>query len=360
MKTKKILLISPFPFFKRNFGGAVRVYYLFQMLSRKFEVFSIELGQRNLRKARRHIFRYRRKFFFLDSFKVISKIRRLYTENDIKLAIFSMSDIYMSFISLLLRIFIPRMRIVIDAHNVEYLVQKFKRGDLAALFTLFFEKLAFNFADKIFCVSEKDKKIIKILTRKRIIVLPNCVDISMFKRAKQLHYLKKFKPLLVFHGLIAYKPNMEALEFLFFILPSLKKQFSKIHLLIFGSGSENVKSDCISLGTISFNKIPNVLKTCDIAVVPIFHGSGTRLKILEYMAAGVPIVATPKAVEGLNLIPFKHYLPANNKEEFIFFIEKILKKQISIADIRKNTLRIVKKYDWKTLSKTLITEVNRC
>ena len=46
-------------------------------------------------------------------------------------------------------------------------------------------------------------------------------------------------------------------------------------------------------------------------VVPIREGGGTRFKVLEAMAAGVPVVSTPKGVEGLDLVPGREVLVAD-------------------------------------------------
>ncbi len=57
---------------------------------------------------------------------------------------------------------------------------------------------------------------------------------------------------------------------------------------------------------------------CDygIMLVPLFEGSGLRIKIIEAGSLGVPIIATGKAVEGIGLENGKHYLEANDAEEF--------------------------------------------
>ena len=54
-----------------------------------------------------------------------------------------------------------------------------------------------------------------------------------------------------------------------------------------------------------------------IMVVPLFEGSGLRIKIIEAGALGVPIIATAKAVEGIGLTAGEHYFEANNAEAFI-------------------------------------------
>jgi len=53
------------------------------------------------------------------------------------------------------------------------------------------------------------------------------------------------------------------------------------------------------------------------AVVPLFSGSGTRLKVLEAFAYGRPVVATSKAVEGLDVVDGVHYLRAETAAEIV-------------------------------------------
>src|SRR5690606_20448151 len=60
-----------------------------------------------------------------------------------------------------------------------------------------------------------------------------------------------------------------------------------------------------------------------MAVMPLLDGGGTRIKVLEALTVGCPIVATAKAVEGLGLLPDVHYLEANASDEFIAAIQRI-------------------------------------
>ena len=51
--------------------------------------------------------------------------------------------------------------------------------------------------------------------------------------------------------------------------------------------------------------------------VPLSAGGGTRLKVLEAFASGVPVVSTAKGVEGLGLVAEQHYLQAEDPDEFV-------------------------------------------
>ena len=51
--------------------------------------------------------------------------------------------------------------------------------------------------------------------------------------------------------------------------------------------------------------------------MPLFDGSGTRLKALEAFATGVPVVSTAKGLEGLSVTAGQHYLRAEDPGEFV-------------------------------------------
>lgn len=54
-----------------------------------------------------------------------------------------------------------------------------------------------------------------------------------------------------------------------------------------------------------------------VAVIPLTEGGGTRLKVLEALAVGLPVVASAKAVEGIGLVPGQHYLAAETDAQFV-------------------------------------------
>jgi polysaccharide biosynthesis protein PslH len=58
-------------------------------------------------------------------------------------------------------------------------------------------------------------------------------------------------------------------------------------------------------------------------VVPVFEGSGTRLKILEAMAYGRPVISTALGAEGLPVVPGEHYLQAESPDDFAAAAERL-------------------------------------
>jgi glycosyltransferase involved in cell wall biosynthesis len=65
------------------------------------------------------------------------------------------------------------------------------------------------------------------------------------------------------------------------------------------------------------------LKEASASVIPLRGGGGTRLKAIESLAAGLPIVSTEFGVEGLGLVPNQDYLRAETVDEFVDQIRKV-------------------------------------
>ncbi len=91
-----------------------------------------------------------------------------------------------------------------------------------------------------------------------------------------------------------------------------------------------------------------------MAVIPLLVGGGTRLKVLEAMALGTPVVSTSKGVEGLEVEHGEHLLIANNPEEFADALHSIFSDHNLANRLRMNARRLVEeKYDWTIIGACL-------
>lgn len=179
----------------------------------------------------------------------------------------------------------------------------------------------------IIICSEEDKKYIENLSAKtigNISVIENVLEIDKWSRNNIDIKDIKERNRLVFFGVMDYEPNIIAVEFIINkIMPYLDKKYT--FEIIGPRVSKKLKqmenSRIKFLGYV--DSIKDGIAQNDIFLCPIFAGSGTKNKILQAGAVGLPIIATDMAIEGLNTELKKTIYLANTNEEFIDRIEEI-------------------------------------
>src|SRR5206468_3516041 len=103
--------------------------------------------------------------------------------------------------------------------------------------------------------------------------------------------------------------------------------------------------------------VPDVrpfLATSGVMVVPLRIGGGSRLKILEAMAAGLPVISTRVGAEGLELVPGVNYLAADEPEAIAdALVSWIRDPRPAHAMAERSRAFILDRYDWDTLAQRL-------
>jgi len=144
-------------------------------------------------------------------------------------------------------------------------------------------------------------------------VVPNAVDTATMQPLPS----PRSRDAVLFVGGLGYGPNREAAEFVARDLaPAVAP--SGVRPLIVGGDAADLGEP--AEGVEFLGRPPEVRSAYErafAAVVPLFSGSGTRLKVLEAFAYGRPVVATAKAVEGLDVVDGVHYLRAETAAEFV-------------------------------------------
>jgi glycosyltransferase involved in cell wall biosynthesis len=96
-----------------------------------------------------------------------------------------------------------------------------------------------------------------------------------------------------------------------------------------------------------------------VCIAPLLSGSGTRLKILEAMSFGNPVVSTSIGAEGIDCVNGTHILIGNDSETFATHVLSLLRNKIQFDMIRTNALELVKAtYDWNIIGKKINTKLN--
>jgi glycosyltransferase involved in cell wall biosynthesis len=197
-------------------------------------------------------------------------------------------------------------------------------------------------------------------------VIPNGVELGPLLD----NGVKKDEPnYILFCGTLYSPHNVDGLLWSYNrIWPLCKHSFANLKLLVLGSGKppgslcqlSNDKSVTFT-GTVADVK-PWYNKAA-IAVVPLLTGSGTRLKILEAMSYGLPVISTTKGAEGIACTHGLDILVADKENDFAGEIMGLLEDKNKRIFLQKNARRLVEeKYDWNIIGikmKNYINNISR-
>ncbi len=138
------------------------------------------------------------------------------------------------------------------------------------------------------------------------------------------------------------------------ILPLVRLQIRNIQLYIVGSGSDHTLSDIRDPGITITGRLPSTLPHlcyADVAIVPLRFESGTRFKILEAAACGIPIVSTTLGAEGIAVSHGEDILIADKPRSFAESIIRLIKDRDFALRMAKNLKTLVyERYSLKSLT----------
>jgi glycosyltransferase involved in cell wall biosynthesis len=136
---------------------------------------------------------------------------------------------------------------------------------------------------------------------------------------------------VLFTGHLAYLPNVDAVQFLLTdIWPKIHRKRPKAKLVIAGrEPSDVVKAAVHAAGAnvklcANPSSMDNLARQASITVAPLRLGSGTRVKILDSMAWGLPVVSTTLGVEGIDAADGQHLLVRDSAEELAEAVVQLL------------------------------------
>lgn len=208
--------------------------------------------------------------------------------------------------------------------------------------------------------SEREREMLsKIAPRARIAVIENGVDCDAFApdAAEERGPLKS----VVFVGSMDYFPNAEgAVWFAREIWPKVRERLPDLEFVVVGARPTEA--------VLALRELPGVIVTGTVdsvkpyyqralaAVVPLKTGGGTRLKILEAMAAGAPVISTALGAEGLAIQPEADYLLAGDSRElWVSHLVALASKPELRGGLIERGLRTVRaRYDWRSLGNQLV------
>ncbi len=196
----------------------------------------------------------------------------------------------------------------------------------------------------------------------RITTIPNRIDTRRFQEA----HPGKGRTLL-FVGTLNYQPNIEGLQwFLDLVLPLLRHACGADLPPIRVIGAHPDPTLRAQLASAQIELIQNpvsivpYLKDAAIVFVPLLSGSGTRLKIIEAMAAGRAIVSTRKGAEGLELTPQKEIALADTPQDFARALHSLWQDPLAREEMGKVAAQHAQtQYDWTSHSQKILEKIHQ-
>lgn len=219
-----------------------------------------------------------------------------------------------------------RRPVIYNAHNLE----SGFRADVGGVSSrqeaalLSFERGLVARAAESWMVSEPDLDGARALCpQAKLRYVPNVVDVAAITPVP----LYVGEPRAVFVASFSYLPNRIGLRFLLEeVMPLVWQQLPDARLALVGGGLEQPPSEDPRVQALGFvADLRDAYASASCAVVPLLQGGGTPLKLIEALAYGLPVVATPRAAAGLQLRDGAHCLIAGDAQTFAAALVRVLR-----------------------------------
>lgn len=148
-------------------------------------------------------------------------------------------------------------------------------------------------------------------------IIPHGLDIDYYESAHTAPQSNS----MVFTGSFTYHANLDAVQyFLEEIYPGIQLREAKVRFKVLGNSDQMDSKSLAESDSVEFmgfvQDVRPVIAKSWLSVVPLRTGAGTRLKVIESMALGTPVVSTSKGAEGLEVTHNENILIADTPSEF--------------------------------------------
>ncbi|MCC4767345.1 glycosyltransferase [Methanosarcina sp. DH1] len=365
-----ILIISPFRIYPIYSGFSTRVYNLTKQLSNFNSIFLFYIDYYKkypapdncnfLPNVKKCSFKVPTKFMqLLDPYLILKGIDVIKKE---KIDLVIAEGIWAGLHAMIFRA-LTKVPYCLTEHNVEYVRWKRMGMKYPGLLRVF-ERYCCKFSDKVFCMSDDDRKQINKLgvELKKTVVIPNGYDPTIFypnnknkKAVREEINVNDETPLILFSGNFSYKPNLQAVSIIHDTL--VDKVLNKIpnaKFLIVGSHPPLQYKHKGIIFTGFVDKIEDYINASDIVIAPLVSGGGTKLKIIEAISCGKVVITTDIGAEGLVGGKTNNFLVITDDwSQFANEIVSILKSPIN----NKVPEEFTEKFSWNRIIKKINNEI---
>ena len=259
--------------------------------------------------------------------------------------------------------------VVIDTHNVltEYAARRSEHEKSAlgrwlwrreARLLTAREPLELSLCQRVLACSEREREaLLAAESALEVRVVPNGVAVESITPVSDP---AANSPELVFVGDLAYGPNADAAEsFAAEVLPLVRAEHSEALFRVVGRNPSAALKERVNAGGVEVtgfvDDVREELMRARVFVCPIRYGSGTRLKLFEAFAAGLPVVSTRLGAEGIDCVDGEHLLIADTPEEQAAAITRLLSDDGLARSLGAAGRKLAsERYDWPLIGRGLV------
>jgi len=389
-KTRDILVISPtFPYPLIS-GGKLRIFHILEQLSREYgvtlitlaengddtsgnrsalrfleELITVPIDQSRNGKIKRILMNAHRYLLGEPAVNIVKsstgmhrQIRKTLAERRFDAVQIEYSQ-FMSYLPLVQSFGIPCLAVAHDVSHISLARSGLTQYGLRRLFwdrearlMKAFETAMWARPDRVVAMSDTDADYIRSLIPEATVdVVPNGVDVTNMAVRE-----KHETPTITFVGWMRHHPNLDAITwFLQDIWLLVRALHPSVRFHIIGRGlpghlAELVQKDERTEYLGFVEDIQSAVGKSWLSVVPLRIGSGTRLKILESMGLGTPVVSTTIGAEGIKATDGEHILIADTPGEFARRVVELLDSEVTRQGLASSGRRLVEDlYAWEKI-----------
>ncbi|SYX83790.1 glycosyltransferase family 4 protein [Paenibacillus alvei] len=252
---------------------------------------------------------------------------------------------------------------IYNSHNHEYALAnriwkgRLARNYLSILYEL--EKKLVLCSDLIFSTSHEERNSFTAMycaDSRKVKLAPNGVTPKAWL-TRQRRSTNLYSALFIGSD---YPPNLEAATY---IVHQLAVLCPHITFLIAGRCCNALSCEMAPniklIGRVSHHHKVKLFAKVDLAINPMQTGAGVNLKTLEYLSAGIPLLATHYGVRGLELIDGEHYIHAE-RNDFADKLLACLRDELILQEISvRGQTHINEHYSWSSIVRNMQEEIER-
>jgi len=251
-----------------------------------------------------------------------------------------------------------RRRAILHEHNAEYVIWQRQReiesgvrrwvASREAARLRRYEASVVRQFGTVFAVSQDDRQTLIELGAEPsgVGVLPNVPDRTLLD--KPAPGFADTGAVILYFGTLSWQPNIEGLErILTTIFPAVRRQVPEARLIVAGVGASPVLAGRVASieGAQFCGQVEDpepLYSRSRVLVDATRSGGGTRLKVLNAFARGIPVVATSRAAEGLGVTSGEHLLVADKEAEFVHAVVSLLNDRDRWQALSENARALVR------------------